>query len=94
MPPEDIPLGYYTHINFAFSLLDPNTFRLSPMDQLTGTLYQRVTALKLRDPNLNVWIALGGWSMNDPGLTRTTFSDVGWIYIESVIPRTNYWCDT
>jgi chitinase len=76
MAPEDIPLGYYTHINFAFSLIDPSTFHLMPMDDLTGSLYSRVTALKARDPDLEVWIAVGGWTFNDPGATRTTFSDL------------------
>lgn len=76
MKPEDIPLGYYTHINFAFALIDPKTFRVAPMDGGTASLYKRVTALKGRQNNLRVWIAIGGWAMNDPGATRTTFSDL------------------
>ncbi|EFR04224.1 chitotriosidase-1 [Nannizzia gypsea CBS 118893] len=76
MKPEDIPLGYYTHINFAFALIDPHTFRIAPIDPQTGSLYQRVTALKDRQSDLEVWIAIGGWAMNDPGPTRTTFSDL------------------
>ena len=54
---------YYTHINFAFSLIDPTTFNLMPMDEDTGSLYDRVTALRARDPRLEVWIAIGGWAM-------------------------------
>ncbi|KAK7712478.1 hypothetical protein SLS64_004862 [Diaporthe eres] len=46
------------------------------MDSDTGTLYQRVSAMKARSPDLEVWIAIGGWAMNDPGATRTTFSDL------------------
>ncbi|KAK9414532.1 putative chitinase [Seiridium unicorne] len=76
MAPEDIPLGYYTHINFAFSLIDPDTYRLAPMDDTTGTLYTRVSAIKDRSPGLEVWVAIGGWAFNDPGSTRTTFSDL------------------
>lgn len=76
MQPEDIPLGFYTHINFAFAIIDPATFRLAPMDSTTGTLYRRVSRLKDRDPNLKVWIAVGGWAMNDPGPTRTVFSNL------------------
>ncbi|KAM5436321.1 putative chitinase [Microsporum ferrugineum] len=72
---EDIPLGYYTHINFAFAL-DPNIFRIAPMDPKTGSLYPQVTALKDRQPDLEVWIAVGGWAMNGPGPTRTTFSEL------------------
>jgi chitinase len=76
MKPSKIPLGYYTHVFFSFSLINPKTFRLEPMDQKTGTLYADVSALKQRQPGLEVWLAIGGWAMNDPGPYRTTFSDL------------------
>ena len=76
MTPEEIPLGYYTHINFAFALIDGRTFRVVPMSPGVASLYQRVTSLKQRQPNLQVWIAIGGWAMNDPGPTRKAFSDM------------------
>ncbi|KAH7117368.1 glycoside hydrolase superfamily, partial [Dactylonectria macrodidyma] len=76
MEPEDIPLGYYTHINFAFALIDPDTFRMDVMDSGTASRYDRVTALKAKQPDLEVWIAIGGWAMNDPGEYRTVFSDL------------------
>lgn len=56
MPPEDIPLGWYTHLNFAFALINPTTFRVEPMDSHTAALYTRVTRLKQRDSKLKVWI--------------------------------------
>jgi chitinase len=74
MTPDKIPVGFYTHINFAFSLVDPNSFTLTPMDSTTGSLYSAVSAIKQRDPNVKVWMAIGGWAMNDPGPMRTTFS--------------------
>lgn len=76
MEPEEIPLGYYTHIFFSFALIDPITFRIDHMDPGTASRYGRVTALKEKDPSLEVWIAVGGWAMNDPGPWRTTFSDM------------------
>ncbi|CAM1502566.1 Fc.00g073420.m01.CDS01 [Cosmosporella sp. VM-42] len=76
MKPEEIPLGYYTHINFAFSLINPDNFHMEAMAANVSDLYDRVTALKTRDPDLEVWIATGGWAMNDPGKYRTTFSDL------------------
>ncbi|PYH89089.1 glycoside hydrolase [Aspergillus ellipticus CBS 707.79] len=76
MGPESIPLGYYTHINFAFAYIDPKTFRVAPMDNSTASLYRPVTALKGRQSGLQVWIAIGGWAMNDPGSSQTTFSDL------------------
>ena len=76
MTPEKIPLGYYTHINFAFALIDPKTFHIAPMTENTDKMYKSVTQLKTRQRDLKVWIAIGGWAMNDPGPTRTTFSDL------------------
>lgn len=63
MEPEDIPLGWYTHINYAFSLINPKTFHLTPMSAGTEARYKRVSALKVRQPGLQVWIAIGGWAM-------------------------------
>ncbi|KAI4591932.1 hypothetical protein KJ359_012063 [Pestalotiopsis sp. 9143b] len=76
MTPNEIPKGYYTHLFFSFSLPNPETFRLEPMDSDTGSLYGSVSALKDTQPDLQVWIAIGGWAMNDPGAWRTTFSDL------------------
>ncbi|KAK1850239.1 putative class V chitinase [Colletotrichum chrysophilum] len=76
MTPEEIPKGYYTHLFYSFSLINPETFRLEPMDDTTGSLYGSVSALKKTQPELQVWLAIGGWAMNDPGAWRTSFSDL------------------
>ncbi|KAK0612209.1 glycoside hydrolase superfamily [Immersiella caudata] len=76
MTPEQIPKGYYTHLFFSFSLINPTTFRLEPMDAITGSKYAELAALKKTQPELQVWLAIGGWAMNDPGPWRTTFSDL------------------
>ncbi|KAF2434209.1 glycoside hydrolase, partial [Tothia fuscella] len=39
-------------------------------------LYTRLVDLKQKDSSLKVFIAIGGWAFNDPGPTRTTFSDI------------------
>lgn len=33
-------------------------------------------ALKKKDPDLKIYLALGGWTFNDPGSTNTTFSNL------------------
>lgn len=76
MEPEEIPLGHWTHINFAFALINPKTFHIEDMDAGTGSRYGRVAALKLKQPDLKIWIAVGGWAMNDPGPYRMAFSDM------------------
>jgi chitinase len=66
----------YTHINFAFATIDPSTFEVTAADNNDIPLYARVTALKRQDPDLKVFIAIGGWTFNDPGPTASTFSDI------------------
>lgn len=74
--PEQIPNGAYSHINFAFASIDPKTFHVVPADDRDKLLYARTTALKQRDPNLQVFISIGGWSFNDPGPTRQVFGEL------------------
>lgn len=74
--PEQIPLGVYSIINFAFATIDPQTFEVLPDSSDDISMYSRVTALKKQDPSLRVFIAIGGWTFNDPGPTATTFSDI------------------
>ncbi|GFF38182.1 chitotriosidase-1 [Aspergillus udagawae] len=74
--PEKIPLGVYTHINVAFAVINPETFEIAPSLNADIDLYRRVTYLKTIDPDLKVFIAIGGWAYNDPGPTATTFSDL------------------
>lgn len=77
MYPEDLPVGSYTHLNFAFAFIDPKTFAVSPMLDDQIPLFQRTTNLKTRAPGLEVWISIGGWSMNDPDQpTHSTFSQL------------------
>ncbi|KAF9265381.1 putative chitinase [Marasmius fiardii PR-910] len=72
-----IPLGTYTHLNYAFAFVDPKTFAVSPMVELDKELYPRFTALRRVNPGLETWISIGGWSMNDLDQpTATTFSDL------------------
>ncbi|OKP10021.1 Endochitinase [Penicillium subrubescens] len=74
--PEQIPLGIYTHINFAFATIDPETFEVRPDRTTDLKVLSRVTALKRQDPDLKVMIALGGWTFSDPGPTQMVFSDI------------------
>ncbi|GES66723.1 class V chitinase [Aspergillus terreus] len=58
MPPENIPIGGYTHINFAFLYIDPDLYTITPMETSQQDLYSRVTALKKRKNDLEVWISI------------------------------------
>jgi GH18 family chitinase len=74
--PEQIPMGIYTHLIYAFASINPQTFEVVPATRDDVLLYSRITALKNKDPDLHVNIGIGGWSFNDPGPTATTFSDL------------------
>ncbi|KAK2750070.1 hypothetical protein FQN57_004562 [Myotisia sp. PD_48] len=74
--PERIPMGVYTHLNYAFATIDPKTFEVYLSRKYEIDLVERLTALKQIDPDLKVFIAIGGWTFNDPGPTATTFSEL------------------
>ncbi|KAL8694817.1 MAG: hypothetical protein Q9218_000576 [Villophora microphyllina] len=75
MYPEAIPVGAYSHLNFAFAFVDPTSFQVAPMSDSDKALYPRFTGLKNLSPGLQTWISIGGWSMNDPDQpTHATFS--------------------
>lgn len=77
MFPENIPFSAYTHLNYAFAFVDPNSFAVAPMSDTDKDLYSRFTGLKEVNPGLQTWISIGGWSMNDPDQpTHSTFSDL------------------
>ncbi|KAF2000816.1 glycoside hydrolase family 18 protein, partial [Amniculicola lignicola CBS 123094] len=77
MFPEDIPVRAYTHLNYAFALIDPSSFSITFADVKELDLCSRLTGLKTIFPELRVWISIGGWAMNDPDQpTYTTFSDL------------------
>lgn len=63
--PEDLDADMCSHINFAFAILDPNTLTLKSSDpwaDIDNKFYQRINALKSKNPNLKVLISLGGWT--------------------------------
>lgn len=74
--PEQIPKFIYTHLNFAFATIDPISFEVKLAAPTDEDLVRRLTGLKAADPGLSVFVALGGWTFNDPGPTATTFGDI------------------
>ncbi|KAH8802952.1 hypothetical protein F5884DRAFT_903558 [Xylogone sp. PMI_703] len=76
MPPSEIPIGAYTHLNYAFLSIDPSTFEIVPATPEEVALFPEFTALKQSKPGLECWLSIGGWAFNDPGPTMFTFSEL------------------
>ncbi|KAF2966776.1 hypothetical protein GQX73_g6779 [Xylaria multiplex] len=75
--PEDMLYTAYTHLNYAFAFIHPDTFEIANMQNSDSKYMPRLAALKNYNPGLEVWIAIGGWSMNDPDQpTKRTFSEL------------------
>ncbi|KAF6841708.1 hypothetical protein CPLU01_00380 [Colletotrichum plurivorum] len=72
--PRQINTRGLTHLFYSFAFFHPTTFEMMPMHEGDIPLYGEFTALKRN--GLQTWIAIGGWSFNDPGATETAFSDM------------------
>ncbi|KAL7748183.1 hypothetical protein RI367_006367 [Sorochytrium milnesiophthora] len=70
--PLNIDPMQYTHINFAFAIVNENN-RLAPANPGDVQLYRELQNLKLLNPKLRTMIAVGGWAFNDPP-THNRFS--------------------
>ncbi|KAG9952210.1 glycoside hydrolase family 18 protein, partial [Aureobasidium melanogenum] len=76
MDPSEIPAEALTHLNYAFAYVNPGTYDIVPMSGTKASLFSEVTSLKERNPDLKVWISIGGWSFNDNDTsTQHVFSD-------------------
>lgn len=74
--PEELNVTGFTHINYGFLMFDPTTFAIASADANSTSLITRFTDLKTYNPGLQTWLAIGGWTFNDPGPTQTAFSDM------------------
>lgn len=76
--PTDLPLHDLTHLNYAFASISPHTFEIVTMDSMTpGYLFQATVGTKIHNPNLQVFVAIGGWTFSDNGTaTQTIFSQI------------------
>lgn len=70
--PEDIPVHALTHINVAFG----GIFSNNNVDVQDTGVVSRVVRLKKRNPALQVFLSLGGWTFSDPGDTRDRWTNM------------------
>jgi GH18 family chitinase len=73
--PSQIKKEQYTHLYYSFASIDPQTFHIVPAHSDDIQLMAEFTALK--GPNLQTWIAVGGYDFSDnTTATHTTWSDL------------------
>ncbi|PYI28107.1 glycoside hydrolase, partial [Aspergillus indologenus CBS 114.80] len=60
--PSDIDATKWTHLNYAFALIDSSTYQIAQMNDFDTKLYPEFTDLKSSNPALKVFISVGGWA--------------------------------
>jgi hypothetical protein len=64
-----------TSHSFAFATIDPTTFEVKATSTGAQDLMDRIGTLKFLQPDLKIWIAIGGWAFSDNDQsTAKTFS--------------------
>ncbi|KAL2204347.1 glycoside hydrolase, partial [Sarocladium strictum] len=76
MRAEAVPYGLYTDVIFSFATIHPDTYKVTAGSNEGGWDMRFISTIKLFQPNVRLWVALGGWAFNSPGPTQTTFSDI------------------
>lgn len=74
MEPDEIPVFDLTHLIFAFGFITPDDYRITNMADVRPTLFNDITFLKNKNPDLTIMIALGGRTHNDAGKYQKVFS--------------------
>lgn len=63
-----MPLKELTHLNYAFAFISPGSYEIVTMDaQTPESLWKLATDTKQYNPNLKVYVAIGGWTFSDNG---------------------------
>lgn len=61
--PKDLPIDLYTHLNFAFALIEDSGL-IASQEAKEIPKYQLVNDLKKKKPSLRTAVTVGGWDMN------------------------------
>ncbi|XP_063216325.1 probable chitinase 10 [Bacillus rossius redtenbacheri] len=68
--PEDVDSSLCTHVIYAFATLKEH--KLAPGDDKDIEMYNRVVALREKNPNLQVLLAIGGWAFGSTPFKELT----------------------
>jgi chitinase len=70
--PSDIDATSWTHLNYAFALIDNTTWGMAQMNSFDTELYPLFTGLKAQNPALKVYISVGGWAAGGAVFSQLT----------------------
>ncbi|KAJ6052520.1 glycosyl hydrolases family 18-domain-containing protein [Penicillium canescens] len=74
---DQVPVEDLTHINYAFAVIEPDTYKVGPMPKADESTLSDFTALKERNPNVVVGVSIGGWDFNNNHTdTQGVFADI------------------
>ncbi|KAG0046639.1 hypothetical protein BGZ83_008209, partial [Gryganskiella cystojenkinii] len=62
--PKDLPLDLYTHLNYAFALINDQGVIAAQDPDKDYNLYKDINDLKKRKPSLRTSVTIGGWDMD------------------------------
>jgi chitinase len=55
---NQIPVSGLTHLYFSFGYITPGDFNVAPMDDLSASLFNQMTALKARNSDLKTIVRI------------------------------------
>jgi len=73
--PEDIPVKALTHINIAFGGIGSD----NKVTIDNSAIISRVVKLKRRNPALQIFLSIGGWTFSDPGRSCPDLQPCSWL---------------
>ncbi|KAF8750314.1 hypothetical protein RHS01_09455 [Rhizoctonia solani] len=80
--PTMISATQITHLNFAFALIDSSN-HITPSAPSDVSLYKQAMSLKDSNPDLKIFISIGGWAFNHNGIFVCEPSDF-YFFLHSV----------
>jgi chitinase len=75
--PSDIDPTPYTHINFAFALIDKDTSKVALSLQNDTILYDQMKKLRTASNHLQIWIAVGGYAVGAAPFSKLAANSTG-----------------
>ncbi|KAJ5399170.1 hypothetical protein N7465_009659 [Penicillium sp. CMV-2018d] len=72
-----LPVEALNGLSYAFAYITSGTYEIVPMPGNSKESFSRVADAKKRNPELRVWLSIGGWTFSDNGTsTQSLFGEI------------------